>query len=342
MASAPKSEKVDVSIIIVNFNGKSLLSSCLQSVQEQSTTLRFEIIVIDNASSDGSIEFLTTNFPDVITMPLSKNCGFGQANNKAATLAKGDYLIFLNSDTEVEPDWLSELVLVAKSNSKIAAVSPRVYLHATKGNTPKVQNAGLLVFKQGYAKDRGSITRNGVEDYEYDSHFFENPTLLSACCGVSMLVTREAFTAVGGFDPDYFMYYEDVDLSLRLRAQGYVCAYAPKAKLWHHHGASSEIASPFFIFHTERSRILFVAKHYPLTTLVQTLMVYLGFIGVAAIRAINLLLHSDRSSMNRWIEITRLRFSVFWQVIVKIPTILIVTRTRSTWKVSMKLYETYL
>lgn len=341
MATVSKSEKVDVSIIIVNFNGKSFLGPCLLSLQQQSFSHGVEIIVVDNASTDGSVEFLSKNHPEVTVIPQTTNGGFGQANNKASAVAKGEYLVFLNSDTQVEPDWLLELVSAARANPKIAAVTPRVYLFSSKVNSAKVQNAGILIFKQGYVRDRGILTRNGADDYEEDSVFFEQPTIVPACCGVSMLVTRSAFKEVGGFDPDYFMYYEDVDLSLRLRLNGYHCAYAPKAIVWHHHGASSHIASPFFIFQTERSRLLFIAKHFPLFTVANALFRYLEFIAVACLRAFNLMIRADQSSMNRWSEIARLRFSVLWQVMVKLPKILVVTRTRSTWQTSMKLYETF-
>ncbi|MBP9699704.1 glycosyltransferase family 2 protein [Candidatus Woesebacteria bacterium] len=342
MAPTPKSKKLDASIIIVNFNGKSLLGACLKSLQTQSTSHTFEIIVVDNASTDGSVDYLFAQFPDVIVVQENQNSGFGRANNLGASRATGEYLIFLNADTEVEPTWLFEMLTVAQSNPKIAAVSPRVYLYATKGNQKKVQNAGILVFKQGFATDRGVFYRNGVSDYELDSKFYDQPTTLPACCGVSLLVKTDAFTSIGGFDHDYFMYYEDVDLSLRLRQRGYLCEYAPKAIVWHHHGASSQIASPFFIFHTERSRILFVAKHFPLSTLLTTVFFYLGFISVAFARAVSMLLQSDFSQMNRWLEITRLRCSVLLQVVVKIPQIIVRTRTKPTWIAAMNLYETFL
>lgn len=342
MAPTPKSEKIDASIIIVNYNGKALLGACVKSLQAQSSSHSFEIIVVDNASTDGSVAYLSTDFPTVKVFPQEHNTGFGHANNLGASVARGEYLIFLNADTEVEPTWLFELLAVARSNPTIAAVSPRVYLYATKGKQQKVQNAGILVLKQGYATDRGVMYRNGVSDYEYDSAFYDQPTNLPACCGVSMAVRKDAFISVGGFDPDYFMYYEDVDLSLRLRQRGAVCAYAPKAIVWHHHGASSQIASPFFIFHTERSRMLFVAKHFPVRTLLKTVFRYLGFIAVAFLRALSMMIQSDRSQMNRWFEISRLRCSVLLQVSGKIPGIVFRSRTATTWRAAMSLYETYL
>lgn len=342
MAPSTKPDKIDASIIIVNFNGKAFLDACLQSLQAQLSSHTFEIIVVDNASTDGSVEYLSAEYPKVRVLSQQKNTGFGQANNIGASIARGEYLIFLNSDTEVEPTWLSELIAVAQSDPAIAAVSARVYLFASKQEQPQIQNAGILVFKQGYAMDRGTIYNNGVSEYENDSAFYDKPMTLAACCGVSMLVTKDAFHRVGGFDRDFFMYYEDVDLSLRLREKGYRCAYAPKAIVWHHHGASSKIASPFFLFHTERSRMLFVAKHYPISRLVQTILFYLGFISIALFRSFSMLAQADFSQLNRWLEITRLRCSVLLQVVLKIPGIVLRTRISSTWKTAMTLYDTFL
>ncbi len=272
-----------VSIIILNYNGKHYLADCIRSVLSQKTKKTFEVIVVDNASTDNSLQEIQTQeaFSTIRTLALPSNLGFAKANNSATEIASGTYLVFLNNDTIVDPHWLEELIKPLEENDTIGLSTPKVLL--ANSDPVKVQNAGIAVFSEGFARDRGAVVGSGIEDYEIDSEYFENSQEVHAACGVSLCIRKKLFDRLGGFDEGYFMYYEDVDLSLRARLLGYGVMYCPKATLRHMHAASSKVASPFFIKHTEYSHLYFVLSFFPLTTIVQTFFLHALFI-VSAFR----------------------------------------------------------
>lgn len=130
-----------------------------------------------------------------------------------------------------------------------------------------VQNAGNIIFKSGYSRDRGAVVSNLQQIYYPDAHvgsYFHKPTPIQAISGVSCIIRTSAFKEVGMFDPRYFMYYEDIDLSIRLRKSGYTLYFEPESVLYHAHSVSSQEWSPFFRYHTEKGRLLLLLKHFPL------------------------------------------------------------------------------
>ena len=127
-----------------------------------------------------------------------------------------------------------------------------------------VQNAGNIVFKDGYSRDRGAAVRKTTQIFELDCPFYDKPVEVLAFCGVGVLVREDIFTKLGGFDELYFMYYEDIDLSLTMRRYGYSIWYEPKAVMYHIHAGSSKEGSRFFASHVEKGRLILIAKHFPL------------------------------------------------------------------------------
>ncbi|MCU0579382.1 MAG: glycosyltransferase family 2 protein [Desulfobacterota bacterium] len=345
---------------------------------------RLEIIVSDNGSTDGSVEFISREYKNVRLLENRKNLGFALGNNVALEAARGDFLVLLNNDTAPEPGWLKSLVEVAVKYPDAGLVTGRTQLfydqltltiqsencgtlasgplpsihifgidHGLPGGTvqylegnwelrpqgrqsavsrfhgrarigvpvprhdreytihfslaadrmaevpvavklfpdditldhweisgakpqnysltllsgvrsratPVIQNAGSLVFKNGAGRDRGTVVRDAIYFFEEDRGQFGSEEEVFAGCGANLLLRREMLREVGVFDPNFFMYYEDTDLSWRARLKGWKVFYAPQAIIRHIHCGTSQEWSPSFIFYTDRNRLAMLFKN---------------------------------------------------------------------------------
>ncbi len=219
-------------IVIVNYNGKHLLKKNLSSVINTDYK-DFDIVVVDNNSSDGSVEYIKKNFPSVKIVESKENLGFGRGNNLGvSTYPNYDAYLFLNNDVSVPRNWLKELVKVMKNDTKVGAVGPKVLYSKKKNGKYIVNSAGIEVDKHFMAYDR--------YDKEEDNPKYDVIEEVDALMGGAFLVRRDVFEKVGGFNPKMFLYYEDIDLSLRIRDLGYKVMYCGKSRVFHDHMASSK------------------------------------------------------------------------------------------------------
>ncbi len=259
------------SIIILNYQGEKILKDTLESLSRLSYPKdRFEIIVVDNASRDKSKEVIENYIDSRLrgndaalanfqSLYLTENLGFAGGNNEGIKIAKGKYVILLNNDCIVDKEWLTELVKVAEKDEKIFAVNPKVYL----GNTNKIQNAGIRIFPNGYAQDRGAIPEGKIQEYQEDHGQFDKEREIDAACAVAALYRKSVLDEIGLLDDSFFMYYEDVELSERARMHGFKIMYAPHAIVHHNHASSSGEFSNFFIYHSELGRLLHMFYWFP-------------------------------------------------------------------------------
>ncbi len=253
------------SIIIITYNSAEFIGRCLRSVKHVKGVEHCETIVWDNASSDSTILKIKKQFPDILIHTSEKNLGFAAAVNRAAELANSKYIVLLNPDTVVDPNWLQPLLRSFKVHPNVGAVNAKTKISIDGQDF--IQNAGNYVFHDGHSRDRGAvITKDRQQLYENDSEYYAKETELAAFSGVSVAIDRKIFLELGGFDEHMFMYYEDTDFSLRLLKAGYSIWYQPKSELNHVHSASSEEWSSFFVYQTELNRLLFLWKHFPLGT----------------------------------------------------------------------------
>lgn len=223
-----------IGIIIVNYNGKHLLEKNLQSVVDTEYE-DFEIIVVDNASVDGSIEYLKKNFSTVKIVESKENLGFGRGNNLGVKeYPNFDAYLFLNNDVSVPKDWLGKLVVTLQEKNDAGAVGPKILYSKEKlGNNSRVINsAGIIVDKHFMPYDR--------YDKEEDTQKYNVVEEVDAIMGGAFLIKRDVFEKTGGFNPKMFLYYEDIDLSLRIRDLGYKIYYNGNAEVYHDHMASSK------------------------------------------------------------------------------------------------------
>ncbi len=215
----------EVSVILVNYNGKKWLENCLRSLR-RTRDVSFDIILIDNASVDGSLDWLREHAPDIQVLSQDVNIGFGRANAIGVSEARGSYVAFLNTDTAVDPDWLSALLHGLREDESIGAVTSLM----TSMDHPEMINAA-----------GGGMTWTGYSYRRYCNWFIDDYAALhgDSCAdvffasGAAMLMKKETFLEVGGFDDAMFMYHEDVDLGWRLWLAGVRVAVCPASRVRH-------------------------------------------------------------------------------------------------------------
>lgn len=242
-----------VSVVIVNWNGRHLLSECLDSVLDRPVT-GLEIILVDNGSRDGSAEYVRDRYPGVRVISLPENRGFAGGNNTGIKAASGKYIALLNNDTRVDRDWLKNLLTEAESSPRRVGMWASKILSHAKPDT--FDNVGLLLYPDGLARGKG---RMEVDRGQYDTG--GEALFPSGCAG---LYRRDMLDEIGLFDEDFFAYADDVDLGLRGRLAGWGCRYVPSARVYHKYSSSSSSYSPFKAFLVERNRIWVLLKYYPL------------------------------------------------------------------------------
>lgn len=254
-AAAGADTQVRASVIIVNYNGRDYLEVCLSSLF-YSITPDDEILLIDNASTDGSAEYVEQAFPQVWVIRNSSNQGFGQASNQAARRAAGRYLVFLNPDTKVDPYWLEAMVEALENNPQAGLATSRILLMASPD---RINTCGNEMHYTGLTLCRGMGMGRGA---------FDEAGEVGAISGAAFAVRREVFEEIGGFDERFFLYMEDTDLSWRARLAGYKCFYAPRSIVYHDYTLRF---GPQKTFYQERNRYLILLKSLNWPTLIALL-----------------------------------------------------------------------
>jgi GT2 family glycosyltransferase len=238
-----------VSIVVLNWNGKHHLESCLGSLSKLDyPESKLELILCDNGSSDGSVEFARAKFPQVKVIALDRNYGFAEGNDRAAQQAGGEWVGFLNNDMWVKASWLQDMLSALEERPEAACIASKIV--NWDGSALDFVGGGVNFMGQAFQLDYG----------KKDSPHDRFRRLLFACGG-AMLIQRELFLKVGGFDPDFFAFFEDVDLGWRLNVLGHDVWYTPRATAYHrHHGTARRIQSQRLRTLTERNALATIYK----------------------------------------------------------------------------------
>jgi GT2 family glycosyltransferase len=229
-----------VRVIVLNWNGRQWLEGCLSSLRRQNCGA-FEVVVVDNASTDGSIDFVRERFPECHVVALDANMGFAAGNNAGARGATVPYLAFLNNDTEADCGWLSALVGAAERDPTVGLVTSHV-VFMDRADTTDSAGDGYLRCGGGFKHRHGQRVDAQLQSRE-----------VFGACGAAFLIRRELFERLGGFDEDLFMVYEDVDLSYRARLLGARCTFASDALVKHAGSASLGTVSARAVFYGQRN-----------------------------------------------------------------------------------------
>lgn len=243
-----------VSIVIPNLNGKEHLRGCLDSILKLDYPQeKIEVVIVDNNSTDGSVEFLRKNYPWVRLIVNEKNEGFAKPSNDGARKATGDFVAFINNDMRVQKSWLIELV---KSLAKENAVCAGSVILDWNGKHLDFAGGSVSFYGMGYQYDFKAPMAQVEPGLREDKEIF-------FACGGAMIVERKIFLSCGGFDEDYFAYFEDVDLGWRLRVLGYKIILSVKSRVYHrHHSTGARFAMERMWVLYERNKLYTIYKNY--------------------------------------------------------------------------------
>src|SRR5256714_12409007 len=310
MATTDPRPGAAVGVVIVSYDVRDLLAGCLTSLREQGPGL--ELIVVDNASSDGSAEMVLTNFPDVMVIRNRENRGFGAAANQGIAATSAPYVLSLNPDTVLRPGAIDGMAGYLDQHPRVGAVSPKILrpdgsldLAARRSfPTPTVALLRLSLLSRLFPKSR-RLARYNLTDRSPDV-----AQEIDAGTGACLLFRRAALTQVGVYDDAFFMYGEDLDLCFRLKEAGWKVMYWPASVIVHYKGRSSRQRSSAMIREFHRSMWIFFRKHYRRNTPAPiAALIYAGI----ELRSTGLLL---ATALRREKRVSRYRDSVQASVII--------------------------
>ena len=241
-----------ISVVVLNWNGVACVEGCLKSLEAQSYQ-DFEVIVVDNASTDGSRELLTSKWQDRVSLVLlDRNTGYCGGNNRGIEKARGSLIALVNNDAEADPRWLEAVAAAAQRHPQAGMFASRIYNSVERNH---FDSAGLLVYPDGVCRSRGwlevDLGQYGVEEEVLGPN------------GAAAVYRRTMLEETGVFDERYFAYLEDLDLAMRGWLLGYTCVYVPEAIVYHLKSNSSGHHSKTKAFYVERNRVWNLVKLFP-------------------------------------------------------------------------------
>ena len=241
----------EISVIIVNYNGLSYIDTCVLSVLQQDCA-GYEVIFVDNASSDGSLEYTRMKYPGLVFVANSVNTGYAGGVNAGLAVARGEYVVPLNMDTQVTDSWLSELVKFMEANPGAGAACPKVLVLGQPG-VINCTGLNLHVSGLGFCRELHHIDKPGIQ-----------PRRVNGISGCSFMIKRQLFSYMGGAPEYCFMYNDDVVISWLLALMGYKMYYLPASVIYHRYRLSM---TPEKFFHLEKNRIYLVLSTFRWYTL---------------------------------------------------------------------------
>jgi GT2 family glycosyltransferase len=259
----PPSKEVDVSICIVNFNTKDDLDACIASLGRAVSSVSYEVIVVDNASIDGSPELVRTKYPWVKLIANKRNVGYATACNQAIRVSSGRYIMLLNPDTILHEGAIDELVRFMDSHKCVAVAGPKLLnLDGTIQYSCRTFPTMLVGLLRRTPLEKLFPSSKAVKRYLLSNHSHDEPMEVDWVSGAAMIVRREAIETVGLLDEGYFMYCEDVDWCWRMRKAGFKVFYVPTSVITHAIGRSSDQLFVPMLLQRHKSMLRFYFKNY--------------------------------------------------------------------------------
>jgi N-acetylglucosaminyl-diphospho-decaprenol L-rhamnosyltransferase len=275
-----------LSVLIVNWNTCDLLRRCLQSIHRFSPAEPLEVIVVDNASSDGSAEMVRSEFPDVRLIASAVNTGYARGNNLAFGAAQGDWLLTLNPDTEFLDTSLQKAIEILRAHNTIGCLAARL-VYPDGGTQKSVRGWPTALGVLGDATKLGTrFPGRKLGSYRLNTFDYEKEQLAPQPMGTFLLFRKEALEKVGDpkkpFDESFPIFFNEVDLLYRMHRAGWDCLYSPEVRVVHHGGESTRQVRKSMIWESHRSLVRFLKKHYRTKLNAPGLAVFAGLIYVAA------------------------------------------------------------
>ncbi len=284
---------MNVAVVILNWNGIDLLKEFLPSVVRGSAGTAL-VYVADNGSADGSVNWLTENYPEVRIIQNDENLGFAGGYNRALQSIDSTYLVLLNSDVEVSPGWIEPVIDHMDNNPDIAACQPKILSYKNKDTFEHAGAAGGFIDKYGYPFCRGRI----FDSTEKDNKQYDSISDIFWASGACMFIRTDVWKKTGGFDPDFFAHMEEIDLCWRINSLGYKIKYIPQSTVYHLGGGTLNYDSPGKIYYNFRNNLFMLQKNLPEHMYKSVIIKRLLLDGIAGIRFI-----------------LTFKFCAFWQIL---------------------------
>jgi GT2 family glycosyltransferase len=253
-----------ISVIVPNWNGVRFLPICLDSLERQSLT-NFEVVLVDNGSTDESVSFVRDRYPKVKLLLLEKNHGFAYAVNAGIKTSTSNFIALLNNDAKAHPYWLANLYRALNEHPDIGFCASKILFF----DQPNVINAAGDAFAPWHSPRNIGLGR-------IDSGQYENFRQIFGACAAASMYRRSMFDDVGLFDEDFWAYYEDVDISFRGQLCGYKCLYVPDAVVFHVGSGTAGHLSPRVVYFLRRNFIFLIVKNMPFKILLKYLFPTVG------------------------------------------------------------------
>lgn len=247
-----------VAVVILNWNGKDLLSRFLPTAIKSSYH-NLQLIVGDNASTDDSVEFVRSAFPQIRIIENDRNYGFAEGYNKILEQVEADYLVLLNSDVEVPENWITPVIQAMEADQRIAAAQPKIKWQKDKSKFEYAGAAGGFLDQNAFPFCRGRL----FDEVETDSGQYNDAKEIFWASGAAFFIKSEQWKESGGLDPDLFAHMEEIDLCWRLKNLGYQIIYCPDAEVYHVGGGTLDSNNPYKVFLNFRNNLIIMQKNMP-------------------------------------------------------------------------------
>jgi len=249
-----------VAVVILNWNGQALLEKFLPGVIESQYN-NLQLIVGDNASTDNSVEFVKTNYPQIRLIVNDYNYGFAEGYRKILEQVEADYYILLNSDVEVPPNWIQPVIDLMQSDPTIAVAQPKIKWQKKKTEFEYAGAAGGFLDLHGYPFCRGRL----FDTVESDHGQYNDTVEIFWASGAALFIKSKQWKEIGGLDPDFFAHMEEIDLCWRLKNLGYKIIYCPDAEVYHVGGGTLDANNPYKTYLNFRNNLIILQKNLPLS-----------------------------------------------------------------------------
>ncbi len=277
-ASKKKTTAPKVAVVILNYNGLEHLKTFLPAVVKTSYP-NHEIYIADNASTDQSTDYLTKHFPKIPIIKLNSNHGFAKGYNLALQQVEADYFVLLNSDVEVQPNWIEPVIKLMESDKEIAACQPKILSYTNKSKFEHAGAAGGWIDHLGYPFCRGRI----FDVTEKDTGQYETVSEIFWASGAALFIRADHFLNFGGFDPDFFAHVEEIDLCWRLKKAGYKIMVQPASVVYHLGGGTLAYQSPNKTYLNFRNSLYMLFKNESIKKLLWLIPFRLILDGIAGV-----------------------------------------------------------
>lgn len=268
-----------IAVVILNWNGRSMLERFLPSVLKYSSP-QASVIVADNGSTDDSLPFLQEHYPEVPVLRLDKNYGFAEGYNKALAQVEADYYVLLNSDVECTQGWIEPVIEMMEQDDKVAIAQPKLLMYDRRDTFEYAGAAGGFIDSYGYPFCRGRL----FSTLEQDHGQYDDECDIFWASGAAMFVRASVYHELGGLDGDFFAHMEEIDFCWRAKNAGYRVRYSPRSVVYHVGGGTLPKSSPFKTRLNFRNNLSMLYKNLPEARLKSVIRRRLVLDGIAAVK----------------------------------------------------------